>query len=333
MVRKTMFLGAILLLSGSLFATGCHAPDLSSMKSSTPKLAVGIVGSQELMNTAEFHDTVSKAFLDSGVTFDLHPVSDLSQAKESLAALTGRQNIDLILADAKYVQAIRNLANAHDQTKISLIGSNGEQIGLDHIRQVSLNKEFQTFTAGFLAASVNLKQPVGVIVENVKPASSLEWKGLLEGIHYAGSSLSPVVVTLDDMMSANGLLKLQSSLPSIYLLLDPVTEAQLARLHASGKRLFAMHDFPKLYPSVIARPKPIFTEGVQEEIRALLNNSWQEKTTVFVKGSAYFDILRPEALPGAIERMKAVEDGLNNQTLRPEDYEKPPVNQTNSKPF
>jgi hypothetical protein len=328
-----MFLGTILLLSGSLFATGCHAPDLSSMKSSTQKLAIGIVGTQELMNTTEFQTYVSKVFQDSGVAFDLRPVSDLSQARESLAALAGKQSIDLVLADTKYSQAVKDLAKAYGQTKIALIGADDAQINLDNIRQVSLNKEFQTFTAGYLAASVNPKQPVGVIVQTGKPTSSSEWKGLLEGIHYAGSSLSPVVVTLDDVMAANGLLKLQSSLPNIYLLLDSVTEEQLARLHASGKRLFAMHDLPKLYPSVIARPKPIFAEGVQEEIQALLNNSWQGKTTVFLKGPAYFDILHPEVLPGAIERMKNVEDGLNNRTLRPEDYVKPPVDQTNSKPF
>lgn len=326
-----MVWGTILFLSGTLFTTGCHAPDLSSMKSSNQKFAVGIVGSQEVVKTKDFQDYIAKVFHDSGVAFDIRPVSNIAQAKESLAALANNTNIDLILTEASYDQTAVDLAKTHTETRIGVIGT--VRTDIRNIRQVNVNKELQSFAAGYLAASVNLKQPVGAIVKNAKSLSEPKWKGLLEGIHFAGSSISPIVVTLDDVMTNNGLLKFKTSMPKIFIILDPVSEDQLARLQTDGKWLFSTQELPKMYPNVVAKPKPIFTEGVQEEIQALLNHSWQGQTSGYVAGTSFFDILRTEVLPGAAERMKFVEDGLRNRSIQPGNYEKPSVDETKSKPF
>lgn len=332
MKRNNMFFGAILLLSGTLFTTGCHASVLSSMKPSAQKLAIGIVGSRELINTNDFQDYTAKVFRDSGVAFELRPAANDAEAKASLTALADNKNIDLILTESKYEQAVKDLSKTHTQTKIGIIGLDAKSDS-QNIRSVNVNREFQSFVAGYLVASVNSKQPIGVIVQNIKSLADPEWKGLLEGIHYAGSSLSPVVLTVDDIMTHNGLLKIKASLPRTFILLDSVTDSELARLHISGKWLFATQDLPKMYPSVIARPKPFFAEGVQEEVQALLNNSWQGNASSVVATSAFFDILRPDVLPGVTERKKSVEEGLKNRTIQPGDYEKPPVEEVKSKPF
>ncbi|MFC4766370.1 hypothetical protein [Effusibacillus consociatus] len=316
--------GLAVLLTGSLLSAGCHAPALSTIKPDKEKIAVGIVSSKELANSKEVLEYTDKVFQQSAVVFDIRPLENETKAQEALAALASNENIDLIITESKYSQFVAELAKTKDEKKFGIVG-NVPNPDLKSVRLVNINREHQAFVAGFLLAGASQKVPVGVIVQTPRSSESPDWKGVMEGIHYAGVSTPPTVVTLDEAMAPEGGGRLKSLAPRFFVLLDPVSPEQLTRLQESGKLLFTLHDLPKVSPSVVARPRPIFTEGVQEEVQALLNNSWQGKLSAAVMGTGYFDIIRTEAFPTELlNQSKRVEEGLRNRTLQPETYLKPP---------
>lgn len=316
--------GIALLLAGSVISAGCRYPDLSTMKPAKEKLAVAIVGTKELAGSKEVLDYTQKALNESAVVFDIRTADDGAKARDALSALAANPDIDLIVTEDRYMEGVTELAKAHPGKKFGLIGT-APVPDSDGIRHVTVNREHQSFVAGFLLASVSPKEPVGVIAKTPRTAESPEFRGLLEGVHYAGSSVNPVVVTLDDATGPEGTVRLKTLPVRMFVLLDPVTSDQMSRLQESGKRFFPLHDVPKPYPGVVARPRPFFAEGVKEEVQALLNNSWQGKSSAAVTVSAFFDILRPEAFPpDLLNRAKGVEDGLRSGTILPENFLKPP---------
>ncbi|WP_018133388.1 type 1 periplasmic-binding domain-containing protein [Effusibacillus pohliae] len=316
-----------LLLTSSLLSSGCHTPALSAMKPDREKWAVGIVGSKETAGSKEVLEYTAKAVNDSAVVFDVRTAEDDGQAQAALSAMASNPNIDLIVTEAKYSPYIAELAKTHIGKKFGLVG-NVSDPDSNAVRLVNWNREWLSFVAGFLAGGINPKESVGVITAAPPSPESSEWRGLLEGIHYAGSSASPTVVTLDEAMGLQGIDKLKSISGRVLVLLDPVTGEQLARLQQSGKWLFPLHEPPRMYAGVIARPQPIFAEGVQEEVQSLLNHSWQGGATVAVTGSSLFEIARPEVFPADIlNQQKTVVDGLRNQTIQPGQYLNPPSQQ------
>ncbi|GAX91809.1 hypothetical protein [Effusibacillus lacus] len=324
-MKRTLPIGSLsFFLAGTLLVSGCHAPDLSAMKPSKSKLAVGIVGSKNLSGSKEILDYTTQVLSRSSVVFDIRPADEPQTAQEALKGLASNEKIDLIVTESQYAPIVMELASQYNQKKFGLVGHSA-QTAAKSVRVDHVNREHQSFVAGYMMAASAPKEPVGVVLSAPRSADSPEWKGLLEGIHYAGSSAIPTVVTLEEAMGVDGLIRLKS-LPTRYLLvMDPVNDSQLARLHESGKGLFLLHDVNRTYPSVIARPAPIFAAGVQEQVQSLLNNSWQDNISVPVMGNSFFEIMRPDTIPAnVIELKNQVETGLRNRTLEPGKYINPP---------
>lgn len=319
---KYIVIGGLLVVS--LSATGCHSPSLSSLQPAVPKVAVGVVGSTEYINSKEFKEYTDKILTDNGVVLDPQPADSPAKAAEALSTLAANKDIDLVITEGRYSQQISEAAKNSKVKKFGLVGA-ADSSAQASIRQDSINRENQSFVAGYLIASGIPQDQVGVIVKTPGTTQSREWQGLREGIHYAGMTADPFALTIDEIMAPDGIEKLKSRKTKVFILLDPVSEGQLARLHESGKWLFSLHDLPKMYPSVIAKPASVFTEGVQEQVQALLNNSWQPDSAKQVTGATYFDLVKPEAVAGAVERKKSVEDALRNGAVQPEQYSNPPL--------
>ncbi|BCJ85755.1 hypothetical protein skT53_07400 [Effusibacillus dendaii] len=293
-------------------------------------MAVGIVAAKELTNSPNALTYFQQATHDSFVVFDIRPSDNAEQAKAALTSLANNPNIDSIITEAQYGNFVHELAKKHEKTKFSLIGI-GSSPDLPAIRLASLNREYQSFTAGVLLANAGEKNSVGVVVADRRSPDSPEIRGILEGLHYGGSAAVPVVMTLEEVMRPDGLPRLKSIASRFLVLLDPVSQEQLAKLHDSGKWMLSMHNLPNMYPSVAAVPKPFFAEGMKEEVQALLNNSWQGGQTVAVAGPGFFNILRPASFSAkAVELEKAVEEGVQTGSVQPQAYTKPPQSQSAS---
>lgn len=261
------------------------------------------------------------------VALDPFVTDSSTKAEAQLRQWLTNPAFDLIIVSQSLIgtSTVEQLAGQFPDRKITIIGD-GPNPKLVNVRRVSNQREQAAFIAASLVTDPKRKESIGFLTDTPRVADDAEWKGVQEGIHYAGSPISPTMLLTSDIQGLSVAKVQQIHLTTIIAADQPLPEV-LTKLTSAGKRVVLLHrNNNKSSGNVIMTPRSYTISGIEEEVGNLVGKKWVGQQTIDVPSVPQFAILQPPAFPypDVNSRYVTLVDLLSNGALRPADFQKTP---------